>query len=220
MVLGGFVLVVMLGISVGLGLRRKVGGPAASASAAGSHAAGPGAAEPAGGPSPSAEAHAPASVAPSAPRAPAAEDPRIEQARQLVAAGQSPQAIELLDQLHAEKPADADAPYLLATIYFDQRRWSEGLGAAQTAVRLNPELKTDGDLIRGVLRSLASDRGYERSQSFLRGLGAAAVPFIKEAARRDPNPRVRQRAAELLDGGRGSSWSGGGHQASSSLFRR
>ena len=134
---------------------------------------------------------------------PAVEDPRIEQARQLVAAGQTPKAIELLDQLHAEKPADADAPYLLATIYFDQRRWSEGLGAAQTAVRLNPELKTDGDLIRGAIRSLVSDRGYQRAQTFLRSLGAPALPFIKEAARRDPNPRVRQRAAELLDGGRG-----------------
>ena len=121
------------------------------------------------------------------------------------------------------KPADADAPYLLSTIYFDQRRWSEGLGAAQTAVRLNPELKTDGDLIRGAIRSLVSDRGYQRAQTFLRSLGAPAVPFIKEAARRDPNPRVRQRASELLEGGRAgmsSNWTGGGRQASSSVFKR
>ena len=201
MVLGGFVLVVMVALSLGRGLRRKVGEPAEVATAPGSHAAASRAAEPAATP-PSTARSGNADVAPSGPRAPAAEDPRIEQARQLVAAGQSPKAIELLDQLHAEKPADADAPYLLATIYFDQRRWSEGLGAAQTAVRLNPELKTDGDLIRGAIRSLASDRGYQRAQTFLRSLGAPALPFIKEAARRDPNPRVRQRASELLDGGR------------------
>jgi eukaryotic-like serine/threonine-protein kinase len=222
MVLGGFVLVVMVALSLGRGLRRKVGEgePAEVAAPSGSHAATSRAAEPVGS-SPSTGAHANPAVAPPGPRAPAIEDPRIEQARQLVAAGQSPKAIELLDQLHAEKPADADAPYLLATIYFDQRRWSEGLGAAQTAVRANPELKTDGDLIRGVIRSLASDRGYERSQTFLRGLGAPALPFIKDAARRDANPRVRQRAAELLDGGRGgASWSAGGRQSSSSMFKR
>ncbi len=183
MVLGGFVLVVMVALSVGRGLRRKVGEPGEVASAPGSSAAAPRAADPGGAP------HGTANVAPSAPHAPAAEDPRIEQARQLVAAGQTPKAIELLDQLHAEKPADADAPYLLATIFFDQRRWSDGLAAAQTAVRLSPELKTDGDLIRGAIRSLASDRGYQRSQTFLRSLGAPAVPFIKEAARRDANPR-------------------------------
>ncbi len=218
MVLGGFVLVVMVALSLGRGLRRKVGEPAEVVTAPGSHVV----ASPGAGPAaPSTGPHGTADVAPSAPRAPAAEDPRIEQARQLVAAGQSPKAIELLDQLHAEKPADADAPYLLATIYFDQRRWSEGLGAAQTAVRLNPELKTDGDLIRGAIRSLVSDRGYQRAQSLLRSLGAPAMPFIKEAARRDPDPRVRQRASEILDGGRGgSSWSVGGRQASSSVFKR
>jgi hypothetical protein len=214
MVLGGFVLVVMIGLSVGLGLRRKVGETSALATAPGSSAVArpvePGSASP----------QRTANVAPSGPVAPAVEDPRIEQARQLVAGGQTPKAIELLDQLHAEKPADADAPYLLATIYFDQRRWSEGLAAAQTAVRLNPELKTDGDLIRGSIRSLASDRGYQRSQTFLRGLGAPATPFIKEAARRDANPRIRERAAEILEGGRGGGFSGGGRQASSGVFKR
>ena len=213
MVLGGFVLVVMVGLSVGLGLRRKVGEPSGVATA-------PRAAAQPVVPSSSVGPHGSGTVAEAAPRAPAAEDPRIEQARQLVATGQTPKAIELLDQLHAEKPADADAPYLLATIYFDQRRWSEGLGAAQTAVRSNPELKTDGDLIRGTIRSLASDRGYQRSQSFLRGLGAPALPFIKEAARRDPNPRVRERAGEILGGGRAGGWSGGGRQASSGVFKR
>ena len=226
MVLGGFVLVVMVALSVGRGLRRKVGEPGGVvATTPGSHAATSRGAEAAVATQSTTRPQGTAGVAPSGPRAPAAEDPRIEQARQLVAAGQSPKAIELLDQLHAERPADADAPYLLATIYFDQRRWSEGLAAAQTAVRLNPELKIDGDLIRGAIRSLVSDRGYQRSQTLLRSLGAPAVPFIKEAARRDPNPRVRQRASEMLEGGRGgnggmASWSAGGRQASSSVFKR
>jgi tetratricopeptide (TPR) repeat protein len=136
-----------------------------------------------------------------------------------VAAGQTPKAIEVLEQLRRDQPNDADAPYMLATIYFDQHRWSEGLAAAQAATRLNPELRTDGDLIRGAIRSLGNDRSYEKSQAFLRGLGGAATPFLKEAARRDQNPKVRERAAELLGGG-GRGWGGGRQASSASLFKR
>lgn len=205
-ILGVFVLVVLVALSVGRGLRRQVGEPGGAAAASTSPLA-PAAAPPA--------ASMPVALAPSSP---ADENPHIEEARQLVAAGQTPKAIQVLEQLRADKPTDADAPYLLATIELDQHRWPEGLASAQTAIRLNPDFKTDGDLIRGAIRSLASDRGYQRSQAFLRGLGAAATPFVKEAAHRDPNPKVRQRAAELLEGG-GRSW-GGGRQANSSVFKR
>jgi eukaryotic-like serine/threonine-protein kinase len=218
MILGGFVLVVLVALSIGRGLGRKVGtvgtpaGPAGVASASAPVAA-PSSPAPAGT-APSAHAPAPA---------PGSESPQIEQARQLVAAGQSQQAIQVLEQLRAEKSNDADAPYMLATIYFDQHRWSEGLAAAQAAIHSNPEFKTDGDLVRGAIRSLSNDRVYERSQAFLRGLGGAATPFVKEAAHRDPNPKVRQRAAELLEGGgrsSGGSWGGSRQASSSSLFRR
>ncbi|HXT98412.1 MAG TPA: protein kinase [Polyangia bacterium] len=205
-ILGGFVLVVLVALSIGRGLQRKVGGTVPAN-------------EVAGAPAPAATQPSSAAATPGATPAPAAENPHIEQARQLVAAGQTPKAIEVLVQLRTEKPNDADAPYLLATIYFDQHRWSEGLAAAQAAIRLNPDLKNDGDLIRGAIRSLANDRGYEKSQAFLRGLGAPATPFVKEAARRDPNPRIRERAAEILEGG-GRGWGGSSRQASSSLFKR
>ena len=57
-----------------------------------------------------------------------------------------------------------------------------------------------------------------RSQAFLRSLGPPATPFIKEAAARDPSPKVRERAAELL----GSSGRGWGSRPSSggTMFRR
>jgi tetratricopeptide (TPR) repeat protein len=211
MILGGFVLLVLVALSIGRGLGRKVGTVAEPAGAAPAPAAAPGGPSPAG----ATAARAPAPAA----SAPAGESPQVEQARQLVAAGQTPQAIQVLEQLRAEKPSDADAPYMLATIYFDQHRWSEALGAAQAAVRLNPGFRTDGDLIRGAIRSLSNDRGYERSQTFLRGLGGGATPFLKEAARHDPNPKVRQRSAELLEGG-GRGWTGSRQASSSSVFRR
>ncbi len=198
-------LVVLVGLSIGRTLRHSsASAPEAPAARTGLPpvtASGP--PPPAAPPS---AVRAPASV-----RAPAAEDPRIEQARQMLAATQTAEAFALLQRVRADKPDDADAPYLLAMIDFEAHKWPEGLANAQTAVRNNPGFRTDGDLIRGVIRSLANDHGYERSQSFLRGLGAPATPYLKEAARRDPNVRVRERAAELLGrgGDRGAPWGGG-----------
>jgi len=202
----GFLLIVLIGLTIGRALRSG-GHPAAEAVAPAPAASAP-AARPRPGVAPS-----PAPPPPAPVPAPANEDPRIEQARQMLAANQAADAVSLLERVRAEKPGDADAPYLLAMVDFDAHRWSEGLANAQSAVRNNPSFRTDGDLIRGVIRSLANDRGYERSQSFLRGLGPGATPYLKEAARRDPNAKVRERAAELLGGGRGGGFrssSGGG----------
>jgi len=202
----GFLLIVLVGLTIGRALRsHPAEGPGAPVAAAPAPVPRPG------------RAAAPAPPPPAPVPAPANEDPRIEQARQMLAANQTADAVSLLERVRAEKPADADAPYLLAMIDFEAHRWSEGLANAQSAVRNNPSFRTDGDLIRGVIRSLANDRGYERSQSFLRGLGPGATPYLKEAARRDPNARVRERAAELLNGGRGG---GGRSSAGGLMFKR
>ena len=129
----------------------------------------------------------------------------------MIARGEIDPAIALLNQLRTQQPDNADVPYLLAMVDFDNRRWPDGLAAAQMAVRKNPALKADPDLIKGAIRSLVSDRGYDRSQAFLRSLGQPAMPFIKEAAAHDGSPKVRERAAELL----GSSGRGWGSRPSS-----
>jgi hypothetical protein len=136
----------------------------------------------------------------------------------MVARGEIDGAIALLNQLRTQQPDNADVPYLLAMVDFDNRRWPDGLAAAQIAARKNPSLKSDPDLIKGAIRSLVSDRGYDRSQAFLRSLGPAATPFLKEAAAHDGSPKVRERAAELLGGGRG--WSSGGRSSGGSVFHR
>lgn len=197
-----FVVVALLALLIGRGLRHRDGDSAARGT----------------GRSPSGSTASPASAA--APGAPTgartSDSPLLEQARQMVARGEVDPAIAVLNQLRAQEPDNADASYLLAMIYFDNRRWPDGLAAAQIAVRKNPALKSEPDLINGAIRSLVSDRSYDRSQAFLRSLGAPATPFIKEAAARDASPKVRERAAELLGGGRG--W--GSRSSSGSMFRR
>jgi tetratricopeptide (TPR) repeat protein len=199
-----FLVVALLALLIGRGLGRGRDGTATAAATPSA----PGSPAPAVGAGPAA----------AAPAATGGETPQLEQARQLVARGEIDPAIALLNQVRAQQPDNADAPYLLAMIDFDNRRWPDGLAAAQIAVRKNPALKSDADLIKGAIRSLVSDRGYEKSQAFLRSLGPAATPFIKEAAAHDGSPKVRERAAELLGGGRG--WGGGTRSSSGSVFRR
>ena len=116
----------------------------------------------------------------------------------MVARGEIEPAIVLLNQLRAQQPDNADAPYLLAMIYFDNRRWPDGLAAAQMAVRKNPALKADPDLIKGAIRSLVSDRGYDRSQSVPAWPGPAGDAVHQGGRRPRPEPegaRTRLRAA-------------------------
>jgi serine/threonine-protein kinase len=159
-------------------------------------------------------------AAPAAP-APANLDERLADARRTLARGDWEQARASLEALRAEAPDNADAAYLLATIDLEHRRYTEGLAAAQVAARRDPGLKSDPDLIKDVIGALASDPVAERAGTFLRAAGPQATPFLKDAAHRDPNPRVRDRAAALLAerGGGRSSWSSRS-SSSGSMFHR
>jgi tetratricopeptide (TPR) repeat protein len=146
---------------------------------------------------------------------------RVEEARRLRHNGEWEQALAVLNRARREEPADADVDYLLADIYLEHHRPLEGLAAAQSAVRKNPALKGDADLVNAVIQSLASDKTYDRSQAFLRGLGSAATPLVKEAAQHHDSAKVRQRAAEVLQGSGGTrSAFGSTPKSSSSVFHR
>jgi serine/threonine-protein kinase len=168
-------------------------------------------------------AQAPAAAAPPpSPPSPATAQ-GLEEARQLIARHDTEGAMAVLGRLRAAEPENADVLYLQALVEFDARRWTEGVAAAQLAVKKDPALKSDADLINGVIRSLVSDHGYQRSQQFLRAAGEPAMPFIREAARKDPSPKVRERAGELLAGGGrggGRGWATRSSSSGSSLFKR
>jgi len=151
-----------------------------------------------------------------APAAPVADGDRMAEAERLLRADEWEQAVVVLNKLRREQPENAAAPHLLATVYFSRRRWSEGLDAAQATIRKDPGYKADEALIKGAIRSLVSDRTYDRSQAFLRSLGGPATPYIQEAARTDESRKVRERAAEILGGGGGRNAFGRNASGSSS----
>jgi thioredoxin-like negative regulator of GroEL len=136
----------------------------------------------------------------------------VAEAQKLLHNGDWEQALAVLTQARRDEPGNADVDYMMATIYLERHRVAEGIAAAQTAIHKNPSLKTDGDLINAAIGGLASDKAYDRAEAFLRGLGAAAVPFLREAAHHHPVAKVRERAAELLQG----VGSGGGFSRSAS----
>jgi len=151
--------------------------------------------------------------------APGSASDQLEEARRLVARGDWEQAVRVLEAARASSPDDADVAYLLATIDLEHHRSAEGLAAATVAVRKNPTMKSDPDLIKDVIQSLASDATVERSDAFLRGAGAPARPFLKDAARHDANAKVRDRAAALLaDNARPRAWSSS--RSAPSVFHR
>ena len=83
--------------------------------------------------------------------------------------------------------------------HFEARRWSAGIDSFRMAARLEPERKSDPALLNPLIGSLDSDSKGERA-AFLRELGQAARPALRQAARSHPSPKVRARASELLGG--------------------
>jgi tRNA A-37 threonylcarbamoyl transferase component Bud32 len=80
---------------------------------------------------------------------------------------------------------------------FTQERPGAGLAAFRQAIKLEPRRRSDAVVLKTVIAGLADDKRGECA-AFLRELGDAAQPALREAARNHPIGRVRVRAAELL----------------------
>jgi serine/threonine-protein kinase len=93
----------------------------------------------------------------------------------------------------------ASAAAAQARDHFEARRWGPGMESFRTAVRLEPARKSDRTLLNPLIASLDTDTKGERA-AFLKELGPAARPALRQAARSHPNAKVRARAADLVDG--------------------
>ena len=144
-----------------------------------------------------APAPTPAPPAVVSPPVPSAEARRAD-AQRLVAANEWEQALVVLQKGEKEHPDDAGVAADLANLALEHKRWAEGAQAARAAGQRDPKWRGDERLVKNLIRSLGSDKGYERTEDVLHGFGPPAVPFLKKAAAHDKNPIVRERAAELL----------------------
>lgn len=141
---------------------------------------------------------APVPPTPGAALGPAAsESDRLPAAARTAAPVKRPPsgAPEKQARLRAPRPAEQAAAE--ARAHFEGGRWGQGIEAHRLAIRFEPARRGDRTLIKMLIGSLDSDRRGERA-AFLKELGSAAQPQLRDAARSHPNPRVRPRAAELV----------------------
>ena len=88
-----------------------------------------------------------------------------------------------------------------ARMYFEKQWWVDGFEAYQAAVRQDPALKRDPSMLRHLISALQSEKVGHRVAAQLRDLGSVARPHLREAAKKHPNKRVRERSAAILKSG-------------------
>ena len=108
-------------------------------------------------------------------------------------------AIRALEQLRTRAPERAEVHYALGNLMAEAMWWTDSVEAYRMALALGPGYRSDERLIKDLLRALASDRAQILAAELLEmRVGEAAVPALEQAAR-SRNPRLRARAARLLE---------------------
>jgi serine/threonine-protein kinase len=126
-------------------------------------------------------------------------DPTLEAVRRLAASGRRQEALSRLRALYKERPGDAAIPYELGRVYLQLNWPKQVLAAWRDAIRLDPALREDPALIRGVASLLDSRSTWPQAARFLeRDIGAPAVPTRTDTAARHPSRTVRGRATSVL----------------------
>ena len=124
----------------------------------------------------------------------------LERANELVANGRTEEALKVLTNAHLTFPTNAQLPLLAGKLYFAKLWFNDGLVAFRTAIKNEPALAGDPELIKTVLRGFITTPRYESELAdFLHDVvGPSAAPLLDETAKGHPNATVRARAAAEL----------------------
>jgi serine/threonine-protein kinase len=124
----------------------------------------------------------------------------LARANDLVNRGDSEAALSLLTKARREYPEEVPLAVAAGKLYFAKLWWTDGIKCFRDALRLDPSLRSDPDLIKAVLRGFNTTPDVDdRIESFVReDLGGAARPYLEETARSHPNNQIRARAAAEL----------------------
>jgi hypothetical protein len=124
----------------------------------------------------------------------------LARADDLLARGDEEGALSLLDKSAPAFPNNAMIPYRAGKLYFAKLWWTDGLRQLRNAVRIDPALKTDPELIKTVLKGfiVTPDYNGEIADFLHDDIGPAAEPYLDETARDHPSKSIRARAAREL----------------------
>src|SRR5262249_4507007 len=116
----------------------------------------------------------------------------------LIEAGKRELALASLRAIWPHEKASAYVPFLLGNLYFDKHWWSVALVHYRIAIQKNHEYRRNPTLVRNVIRMLSNPKTSWKASAFLKkNVGKAAVPWLKYAAKHDPNASVQKKAAAL-----------------------
>ncbi len=120
-------------------------------------------------------------------------------AQALATAGKLDAAIDSLIKARRQYPDRAVLPLTAGKLYFAKLWWNDGIASLRDAIKLDPSLRDDPDLIKTAIRGFLTTPLYDgRLARFVTELGPSAVPWLDETVQTHPNPERRSRAAALL----------------------
>ncbi|HUS33577.1 MAG TPA: serine/threonine-protein kinase [Kofleriaceae bacterium] len=133
-----------------------------------------------------------------APRDPA--DEIVASAVELADAGKTQAAIDSLVKARRVYPDSARLAHTLGKLYFAKMWWNDGLANLRDAVKLDPTLRADPELIAIAARAFTTTPSYDhRLASFLLELDPEKTKAaLEDIARARPNPDIRSRVQALV----------------------
>jgi hypothetical protein len=124
----------------------------------------------------------------------------LARAHDLEQQGDPEAALSMLTKARREHPESAPLAAEVGQLYFNKLWWTDGIKNFRDAIRLDPSLRSDPDIIKTVLKGFITTPDVDdRLEGFLReDLGDAARPYLEETAKSHPNKQTRARAAAEL----------------------
>jgi serine/threonine-protein kinase len=142
-----------------------------------------------------------AAVAAGSDTAPTDQIPAVlARANDLAQGGDPEAAISVLTKARKQYPDSAQLAVAAGKLYFNKLWFSDGVKQFRDAIRLDPSLRSDPDIIKTALRGFNTTPDVDdRIEAFLReDIRDAAKPYLEETAKSHPNKQIRARAqAEL-----------------------
>jgi tRNA A-37 threonylcarbamoyl transferase component Bud32 len=129
---------------------------------------------------------------------PSPADAIVAKAKQLAADGKVSAALDQLRHARQIYPESAQLPLLAGKLAMSQMHFSEGITSFRAAIKLDPAVRTDPELVHAAVRAFTITPSVDAELArFVAELGAAARPELDEIAKSHPTPAIRARAARL-----------------------
>jgi hypothetical protein len=126
--------------------------------------------------------------------------PIIQRAEELAAEGRPELALDLVNKARRNYPTSAGLPYEAGKLAMQKLYFRDAFASLREAIRLDPNLRNDPELIKAALRAFIVTPDYnELAADFLHDeIGPPAAQYLEETSKAHPNARVRARASAEL----------------------